>query len=174
DEPTNDLDIPTLIALEEYLDDFAGALIVVSHDRYFLDRTIENVFRFEPGGHVREFAGDYSAYLEAIERERSAATTVGTDGGRDRGISPAIQPTADDKPKSKKLSFKETRELESLESSIAAAETRLPEIEKELTLAASDAGKVHELFTEQQDLTTKLEVDMARWAELAERAEEFK
>ena len=56
DEPTNDLDIPTLVALEEYLDEFAGALIVVSHDRYFLDRTIENVFRFEPGGNVREFA----------------------------------------------------------------------------------------------------------------------
>jgi ATP-binding cassette subfamily F protein uup len=71
DEPTNDLDIPTLIALEEYLDDFAGALIVVSHDRYFLDRTIENVFRFEPGGHVREFAGDYSAYLETVEREEA-------------------------------------------------------------------------------------------------------
>ncbi|MEQ1645435.1 MAG: ATP-binding cassette domain-containing protein, partial [Pyrinomonadaceae bacterium] len=176
DEPTNDLDIPTLIALEEYLDDFAGALIVVSHDRYFLDRTIENVFRFEPGGHVREFAGDYSAYLEAIERERSAA---GTESSSDKqpvrtGSDSDRVPKTTEKPKPKKLSFKESRELEALELSIAAAETRLPEIEKELTLAASDAGKVHELFTEQQDLTTKLETDMARWAELAERAEEFK
>src|SRR5215204_519107 len=67
DEPTNDLDVPTLIALEEYLDDFAGALIVVSHDRYFLDRTIDTVFKFEEGGKVREFPGDYSAYLEIIE-----------------------------------------------------------------------------------------------------------
>ncbi len=176
DEPTNDLDIPTLIALEEYLDDFAGALIVVSHDRYFLDRTIENVFRFESGGHVREFAGDYSAYLEAIERERSFASIesssdkqpvrTGSDSGR-------VTQTPE-KPQSKKLSFKEMRELEALESSIAAAETRLPEIEKELTLAASDAGKVHELFTEQQKLTAKLEIDMVRWAELAERAEETK
>ena len=70
DEPTNDLDIPTLIALEEYLDDFAGALIVVSHDRYFLDRTIDKVFRFETGGHVREYPGDYTAYLAAHEREK--------------------------------------------------------------------------------------------------------
>ena len=172
DEPTNDLDIPTLIALEEYLDDFAGALIVVSHDRYFLDRTIENVFRFEPGGMVREFAGDYSAYLEAIERERS---TVSTESGSDRGTKTArIQDPTDEKRNPKKLSFKEARELEELESSIAAAETRLPEIEKELTLAASDAGKVHELFTEQQRLTAQLEIHMARWTELAERAEEFK
>src|SRR5688572_21941616 len=71
DEPTNDLDIPTLIALEEYLDEFPGALIVVSHDRYFLDRTIDNIFHFEPGGNVREYAGNYTAYLSAQEREAS-------------------------------------------------------------------------------------------------------
>ena len=178
DEPTNDLDIPTLIALEEYLDEFAGALIVVSHDRYFLDRTIENVFRFEPGGHVREFAGDYSAYLEAIEREQALVST-GSRG--DQGSLPVRTGSGSDGVpqtaeafKPKKLSFKEARELEALELSIAAAETRLPEIERELTLAASDAGKVHLLFTEQQELTAKLEIEMARWAELAERAEAFK
>jgi ATP-binding cassette subfamily F protein uup len=74
DEPTNDLDIPTLIALEEYLDDFAGALVVVSHDRYFLDRTINQVFRFEGDGTVREYPGDYSAYLEFRAREETART----------------------------------------------------------------------------------------------------
>lgn len=166
DEPTNDLDIPTLIALEEYLDDFAGALIVVSHDRYFLDRTIDNVFRFEPGGHVREYAGDYSAYLEAAEREETER--------RDAKLHvPSVATTAatSDKPKSKKLSFKETRELEALELSIAAAEARLPEIARELTLAASDAGKVHDLYIEQQNLETQLETDMNRWAELADRLE---
>jgi ATP-binding cassette subfamily F protein uup len=166
DEPTNDLDIPTLIALEEYLDDFAGALIVVSHDRYFLDRTIENVFRFEGEGQVREFAGDYSAYLEAIEREGSEKKTADVPKPKT-----ADQPATAEKPQSKKLTFKETRELEELEKSIAAAEARLPAIGKELTLAASDAGKVHELFTEQQKLETQLEADMTRWAELAERAE---
>ncbi len=168
DEPTNDLDIPTLIALEEYLDDFAGALIVVSHDRYFLDRTVENVFRFEPGGNVREYPGDYSAYLEAKEREEATLKTAETSVAKPK---PAVAAAAD-KPKPKKLSFKETRELEALELSIAAAEARLPEIEKELALAASDAGKVHELFTEQQKRNEKLELDMTRWTELAERAEE--
>ncbi|MFZ1701921.1 MAG: ABC-F family ATP-binding cassette domain-containing protein [Pyrinomonadaceae bacterium] len=167
DEPTNDLDIPTLIALEEYLDDFAGALIVVSHDRYFLDRTIENVFRFEPGGHVREFGGDYSAYLEAIDRQASELKTVETEKAAPAAV-------AADRPRSQKLSFKEKRELEALEANIASAEARLPEIEKALAKAASDAGRVNELFHEQQELSRKLEIDMARWAELAERAEEFK
>ena len=167
DEPTNDLDIPTLIALEEYLDDFAGALIVVSHDRYFLDRTIDNVFKFEPGGHVREYAGDYTAYLAAHEREEAARTAsdrvppVRTASGSDR-----VQP---DKPK--KLSFKELREYEEIEKRIAETEARLPEIDKELAAAASDAGRVNELFNEQQTLNDQLETDLERWGELAERHE---
>ncbi len=165
DEPTNDLDIPTLIALEEYLDDFAGALVVVSHDRYFLDRTIENVFRFEPGGNVREFAGDYTAYLEAVARDEDTVSTPNVSKGN-------VKPAAGDTiTKPKKLSFKETRELEELEKRIAAAEVRMPEIEQELKQAGSDAGHVHELFTEQQSLEAKLEADMTRWAELAERAD---
>ena len=120
DEPTNDLDIPTLIALEEYLYDFAGALIVVSHDRYFLDRTIDNVFRFTEGGQVREYAGDYSAYLEAHEREEAGRNaepnaTVSTGSVSDRSTSngqvkPAangiLPKTQDQKPKTK-LSFNE-------------------------------------------------------------------
>ena len=171
DEPTNDLDIPTLVALEEYLDEFAGALIVVSHDRYFLNRTIENVFRFEPGGNVREFAGDYTAYLEAVEREEapvSSSQTVSSPHVSKGNVKP---PTSDTSAKPKKLSFKETRELEELEKSIAAAEVRMPEIEKELKQAGSDAGRVHELFSEQQSLESKLETDMTRWAVLAERSE---
>jgi ATP-binding cassette subfamily F protein uup len=164
DEPTNDLDIPTLIALEEYLDDFGGALIVVSHDRYFLDRTIDNVFRFEGDGRVREYPGDYSSYLEyrALEKsEQAGKITV------HRAVEEpkAVAETA----ASKKLSFKEKRELEELETRIAETEKRQPEIEKELVTYGSQAGKVNELFLEQQTLTAQLEKDMERWAELAER-----
>lgn len=165
DEPTNDLDIPTLIALEEYLDDFAGALVVVSHDRYFLDRTIENVFRFEPGGNVREFAGDYTAYLEASEREETVQKSAAPEAAK------AATQTLNSNTPSRKLTFKETRELADLEQRIATAESRLPAIAKELAAAASDAGKVHELFAEQQSIEAKLDIDLARWAELAERAE---
>jgi len=167
DEPTNDLDIPTLIALEEYLDEFAGALIVVSHDRYFLDRTIDKLFRFEPGGRVREYPGDYTAYLAA--REREEVERKQTEAPREL-TNPAAAPTPE-KLKSKKLSFREMREFEAVEQRIADSEKRLPEIEKELADAASDAGRVHELFVEQQDLNTQLETDLSRWAELADRLE---
>jgi ABC transport system ATP-binding/permease protein len=162
DEPTNDLDIPTLIALEEYLDDFPGALIVVSHDRYFLDRTIDNVFRFEGDGRVREYPGDYSSYLEYREREQAEAVAV-------KPVNDISKPVAE-KAAPKKLTFKENRELEELEARIATAEKRLPEIEKDLSLYGSQAGKVNELFTEQQKLNEQLEIDMERWAELAERS----
>ncbi len=213
DEPTNDLDIPTLIALEEYLDDFAGALIVVSHDRYFLDRTIENIFHFEPGGQVREYAGDYTAYLETHERElasmsatsppRNASAPLLRQEGSFRestpvfresppvfresppvlggvaaasadGVVPALSNEGGNgaqKPRPKKLTFKESREFQSLEQRISETEKRLPEIERDLIAAASDAGRVHELFLEQQTLNTQLEADLSRWAELGERVD---
>jgi ABC transport system ATP-binding/permease protein len=164
DEPTNDLDIPTLVALEEYLDDFAGALIVVSHDRYFLDRTIENIFKFESKGRIREFAGDYSAYLEFIERETADAKVVET-----HPQVSAQTPPKTDAPKSIKLTFKETRELETLETKIPEAEKRLAEIEQELSRFATDSFKLTELFDEQQKLNSQLESDTERWLELSER-----
>lgn len=164
DEPTNDLDIPTLIALEEYLDDFPGALVVVSHDRYFLDRTVDSVFKFGDAGRIREYAGDYSAYLDATEREEKAQSEI-------RASAKANNGAADEKEKSKplKLSFKEKRELESLETRIGEAEARLAEIASELNLFAADAYKVNGLFTEQQQLTERLDKDLERWAELSER-----
>jgi ABC transport system ATP-binding/permease protein len=167
DEPTNDLDIPTLVALEEYLDDFAGALIVVSHDRYFLDRTIENIFRFESQGKIREFAGDYSAYLEFIERETADAKIAET---RPQ-ITEQKSQINDAPPKSLKLTFKEKREFESLEEQIPATEKRLAEIEQELNQFATDSFKLTELFNEQEKLKSRLEADSERWLELSERVD---
>ncbi|HRH42679.1 MAG TPA: ABC-F family ATP-binding cassette domain-containing protein [Pyrinomonadaceae bacterium] len=167
DEPTNDLDIPTLIALEEYLDDFGGALIVVSHDRYFLDRTIETIFKFETGGKLREFPGDYSAYLEIIEREESEKKTE-TNKAETRRSATVSEV---EKPKSIKLSFKEKRELEELETNIPKTEKRLAEIENELIQFATDSFKLNALVSEQQKLNEQLEQFVERWAELAERAD---
>jgi len=171
DEPTNDLDIPTLIALEEYLDDFAGALIVVSHDRYFLDRTIDSVFKFQDAGKIREYAGDYSAYLETIERE--AAENKQTEI---RASAAKAQESPSEKPSSngansaaKKLTFKEKRELETLEKNIPEIERRLAEIGSELNLFAADSYKVNQLYTEQQQFNETLKKDLERWTELAER-----
>jgi ABC transport system ATP-binding/permease protein len=166
DEPTNDLDIPTLIALEEYLDDFAGALIVVSHDRYFLDRTIDTVFKFEGAGAIREFPGDYSAYLEIMQREETENKTMEIRAKAAAQNSPLIER---EKAESKKLTFKEKRELETLEAEIPATEKRLAEIENELNEFATDAYKVNQLFTEQQNLNAQLETDTERWLELSER-----
>ncbi|GAC1400726.1 MAG: ABC-F family ATP-binding cassette domain-containing protein [Pyrinomonadaceae bacterium] len=168
DEPTNDLDIPTLMALEEYLDDFAGSLIVVSHDRYFLDRTINHVFRFEGDGQVREYPGDYSAYLEIREREETAKATADASANIVMQAKPSAQ---NNSAGSRKLSFKERRELETLEAQIAAAEIRKVEIETQLNTHASDAFKVQTLFVEQQQLFQKLDRDLERWAELAEKSE---
>ncbi|CAN5395901.1 ABC-F family ATP-binding cassette domain-containing protein [soil metagenome] len=168
DEPTNDLDIPTLIALEEYLDDFAGSLVVVSHDRYFLDRTIDHVLRFEGDGSARAYPGDYSAYLEFREREDTAKAV---ETRATNAIYQPQPPFRNEPAAPRKLSFKERQELETLETAIAIAEKRKAEIEAELSAHASDAAKVQALFTEQQQLLRQLDDDMERWAELADRAE---
>ena len=167
DEPTNDLDIPTLMALEEYLDDFAGALIVVSHDRYFLDRTIETIFKFADAGKIREFPGDYTAYLEITEREQANEAEARASARAEKIETGKSEKTEAAAPK--KLSFKEKRELEALEANIPEIEKRLTEIESELNQFATDAFKVNQLFTEQQKLNEQLERDVERWAELAER-----
>jgi len=166
DEATNDLDIQTLVTLEEYLDSFAGCLIVVSHDRYFLDRTVEHVFRFEGDGRVREYPGNYSAFLEIRERERAEAEAVAV---KARAAKPAAPPKAPTGPR--KLSYKERRELAELEARIAADEARKVELEAQLATAGSDYLTVQALYTELQTLTARLDRDLNRWAELAEFAE---
>ena len=172
DEPTNDLDIPTLIALEEYLDDFAGALVAVSHDRYFLDRTVDTIFKFEGAGKIREYPGDYSAYLEIAEREVAEKKETETRASQSvQNAKLENRSSVTENSASKKLSFKEKRELEMLELQIPDAEKRLARIEEQLNLSGSDAGKVHELFVEQQKLNIHLEQTLERWTELAEKAD---
>lgn len=166
DEPTNDLDIQTLVTLEDYLDSFQGCLIAVSHDRYFLDRTVEHIFRFEDEGRVRQYPGNYSAFLEARQREQKEAapakpeTTVRS-VKEEKANAPATR---------RKLSFKERKELDELETRIQEAERRQAEIETELSTNSSDAYLVHQLYEEQETLVTQLAHDLDRWSELAEWA----
>ncbi|HEX6625105.1 MAG TPA: ABC-F family ATP-binding cassette domain-containing protein [Pyrinomonadaceae bacterium] len=164
DEPTNDFDIRTLVTLEDYLDGFAGCLVVVSHDRYFLDRTAEHIFRFEGGGRVRQYPGNYTAFLEARrEEERDAAPPPTAKAERPARREP-------DAPAARRLSFKERRELEETEARIEAAERRQAAIETELAANASDAHAVHRLYEEREQLARRLARDLDRWAELAEHA----
>ena len=163
DEPTNDLDIPTLSALEEYLDSFDGVLIVVSHDRWFLDRTIDHILKFEGGGLIREYAGDYSAYLEArAEKENIKAKKP--DSAK-KAFNKHV--ASEDQPK--KLSYKEKKELEETEARIESGEERKAEIESELSLNTGDIEIITALSEELGNLSAQLEKDMERWAELAER-----
>lgn len=160
DEVTNDLDIPTLNALEEYLENFPGCLVIVSHDRYFLDRTIDTVFRIETDGSIREYPGNYSAYREIRERETAPVTDS----------APEVRaPTV---PKSdqgkRKISFKERREFEELEAGIALTEARLVEIDAELAANSSDHVLVARLYEESEALKKALDADLERWTELAD------
>ena len=163
DEPTNDLDIPTLVALEEYLDTFAGCVIVVSHDRHFLDRTAEHLFRFEPDGTLRESMGGYSAYLE-LKAEREADARAADALARQRAAQkPAAKAAA---PAARGLSYHEKRELGEVEARIAAAEARHAEIEALLAANASDSAVA--LSEELGVLARALDADMDRWAALSE------
>lgn len=170
DEPTNDLDIPTLQTLESYLDGFGGVLIVVSHDRYFLDRTVEHLFRFEGDGTIREYPGNYSAFLEIQEREGAAAAEAGS-----AGTQPTAKPRTDAPPPAtntpnaaRKLSYKERKELERLEQDIERGEQRKQELEQQL--ATADYTTAQPLAEALAQLTTQLEHDVERWSELAEFA----
>jgi ATP-binding cassette subfamily F protein uup len=172
DEPTNDLDIQTMVTLEDYLDNFGGCLIVVSHDRYFLDRTVEHIFRFEAGGVIREYPGNYAAFLEARQKEEQAerAATLASGNEIDSRSVKKERAASASAPVKRKLSFKEQRELEELEARIEEAERRQSEIEIELAANSSDAHLVHQLFTERETLAIELARALDRWAELAELA----
>lgn len=165
DEPTNDLDIQTLITLEEYLDNFAGCLIVVSHDRYFLDRTVEHIFRFEGEGRLRQYPGNYTAFMEASQEEARGETREAAPV-KPRPARPQAIVESDSAAK-RKLTFKEQKELKELEAAIAERERRQGEIEAELATNASDARLVHQLFDEREQLSAQLARDLERWAELA-------
>jgi ATP-binding cassette subfamily F protein uup len=160
DEPTNDLDLQTLVRLEEYLDSFAGCLVVVSHDRYFLDRTVESVFCFEGKGQIKEYPGNYSAYLEAREQEPIEMISSGPD-------LPKPAPPSKTSTAPRKLSYKEKREFEELEKRIELSEARKAELERLLAVLSSDFVVVEAAYAELQSLNQQLESDVDRWVTLA-------
>jgi ABC transport system ATP-binding/permease protein len=172
DEPTNDLDIQTLETLEDYLDSFPGCLVVVSHDRYFLDRTVDHVFRFEGRGRIRAYPGNYSAAEEL--RARMAAETAQVEERRSHAKPPPSkreQPSAPSTEAPRKLTFKEQRELQELEARLEAAESRKGALHSEMADASSEYERVQQLYGELQSLEEAIERDFTRWSELAERAE---
>ena len=172
DEPTNDLDIATLQALENYLEEFPGPVIIVSHDRYFLDRTVDHVFRFEGEGRIRDYPGDYSAFLEIREREereREAIETARKEEARKRSEGTEEKKSWKEPVEKKGLSYREEQELASLENSIAEAEEKKREIEA--SLVDADYREAAELAEEIRALDERIEQEMERWSELEEKKE---
>ncbi|XOK64213.1 ABC-F family ATP-binding cassette domain-containing protein [Paenibacillus elgii] len=168
DEPTNDLDIQTLTILEEYLEDFPGVVITVSHDRYFLDRTADHLFVFEGEGRIRRFFGNYTEYLEASRSEKQAAAEERRETKAAVETVP-VQQRESNRPR--KLSYKEQKEWDEIEDKIAGLEDRLAQVKQDIENAGSDYTKAQELFQEEQELTQRLEEAMDRWTELSELVE---
>ncbi|MGI0485531.1 ABC-F family ATP-binding cassette domain-containing protein [Pantanalinema rosaneae CENA516] len=175
DEPTNDLDVQTLAVLEEYLEDFNGCVIVVSHDRYFLDRTVDMIFAFESGGELRQYPGNYSVYLDykkAEEEAEAKSESINKPQAQSREKpSPETPSTPDQSAKSRKLSFKEKREYETLEVEIPQLEAEKQELEQLLyTNPPSDFAQLQQLTERLAELSQTIDTATERWLELAERA----
>lgn len=165
DEPTNDLDIPTLSVLEDYLDTFNGAVIAVSHDRYFLDRFAGKIFAFMGGGEVRQFIGDYSRYEQARAEAQNLARQ------QERAQSMVKPQQREEKQRAPKMTYKERMEYEQIEQVIAQAEAELKMTEMEINACGTDFVKLTELTAKQQELTQRISDLTDRWAYLEELAE---
>ncbi len=174
DEPTNDLDVQTLAILEDYLENFNGCVIVVSHDRYFLDRTVEFIFAIEPEGQVRNYPGNYSVYLEHKKKaEKEAKQEAKQEQIQEKPRASKSQNTNHNKSndkKSKPLSNFERREYEKLEAKISQMETDKEKLENDLSINCSDFNLVQELSDKLASLNEEIDTNTERWMELAERA----
>ena len=164
DEPTNDLDVTTLAILEEYLETFPGAVIAVSHDRYFLDKMADQIFEVGEGGTIRRFVGNYSDYLEKRRQEERNQEKAEKKEKTARQEKPARQ-------KKLKFTFKEQHEFDTIEDDIAALEGKIAQVEEAMSAAGSDYVKLQELTEQQTALTAQLEEKMDRWVYLTDLAE---
>ena len=167
DEPTNDLDLETMAILEDFIDDFQGAIIFVSHDRFFVDRLAKKVFVYEPDGQLRMYMGGYSDYKAQLAAE-TAAESAPVRVSREKPAA-ANAPAAAQRPK-KKLTLGEEKEYAEIEAVIASKEGELRVVELQMAECAADYGRLNELTKEQQRLSGELEKLMDRWAYLEEFA----
>lgn len=162
DEPTNDLDIETLTILENYLEGFEGAVITVSHDRYFLDKCVDRIFAFEGNGVIKQYEGGYSDYLNA----RKPQETVKEE---------KKEPKKWDKGERKlKMSYNEEKEFATIDEDIAAIEDKIAQVEKDMEECASQYSKLQELSEEKEKLENELSEKMDRWMYLTELDEKIK
>ena len=174
DEPTNNLDIATLTILEDYLDRYEGIVVTVSHDRYFLDRTMRRIFAFEEGGRLRQYEGGYTDYAARKEAEEEAKQEEKQEAKTETGSKAA--PSSDKKgqrtrgPQKLKFTYKEQKDYETIEGEIAGLEEKIAALEKNMEDSAHDFVKLNQLMAEKEELEAALEEKMERWMYLEELA----
>lgn len=177
DEPTNDLDIETLEILEDYLDGFAGIVIVVSHDRYFLDRTVDRIFSFEGGGRLKQYEGGFSDYYEKKQAENGIASDDATQSVKETvsGDTTSAKPKKYYKERENKLKFTyaEQKEYDTIDDDIASLESKIEELDGEIAGAATQYSRLNELMQEKADVEAQLEHKMDRWVYLNDLAEKI-
>ena len=179
DEPTNDLDISTLCILEDYLDSFQGILIVVSHDRYFLDRVVRKLLVFDGNGGISQFEGGYTDYYithgtfansaSGTETKSASQPTASVATGTDSQAARKPQPSS----AKKKFSYKEQREYDTIEDDITAKEEAIAKVEAEISNSVSDFIKLSSLSAEKEQLEAELDQLLERYVYLTELAESF-
>ncbi len=172
DEPTNDLDVQTLAVLEEYLEEFNGCVITVSHDRYFLDRTVERILALEPGGNLRQYPGNYSVYLDYKQAEEAEAAQQSANSQQKKAEVQKVEKSerqASNNSKQRRLSTWQKREVDNLEAKIAQLESEKAELEKTLyNPPVGSTMKVQQIYEQVETLTKAIDAATERWMELAE------
>ncbi len=176
DEPTNDLDIQTLTILEDYLDRFDGVVIVVSHDRYFLDRTVRRIFAFEENGQLRQYEGGWTDYyITAKEQGRSFGAEAHPESNVSELISNKKETQANNasrvKPKKLKFTYQEQKDYDTIEEVIMELEEKIEELDKLISKSSTDFVRLNQLLAEKEEMEQKLEEKMDRWAYLMDLAE---
>jgi ATP-binding cassette subfamily F protein uup len=158
DEPTNDFDIDTLNVLEDYLENFSGCLLLVSHDRYFMDHLVDQLFVFEGDGRIRLFNGNYTDYREWVEQQERAP---------EKKVS-APEPADPPRPGKRKASYKEKQEFDKLQAEIESLESKKAELSMRFTQGSADHHELEQWSREIKEITDQIEEKTMRWLELSE------
>lgn len=173
DEPTNDLDIETLEILEEYLDGFAGIVITVSHDRYFLDRVVDRIFAFEAGGHLTQYEGGYTDYRDKCVSSIYNVVSNGTSDTSKSKAAGQVKKVYNSHEDKIKFTYMEQKEYETIDDDIEKLETKVSELDDEIAKNATSYSKLAELTKEKEDVDRQLEEKMERWEYLNDLAEKI-
>jgi ATP-binding cassette subfamily F protein uup len=163
DEPTNDLDIMTLNVLEEYLQEFKGSLIIVSHDRYFLDKCVDHLFVFEGDGRIKDFVGQYSEYREYIKEKEAMERSA-----ERNNTPPKPQQQRSHDSSKKRLSYKEQRELEQIEMELQSLNEERTKLEAEISSGALPYDRLSEVSKRIEEIISTIDEKEMRWLELNE------